>query len=222
MWYDSFLTKNSTLHTKFLKKQRNKSQAQNCLNSLSRQKTTNYVVNYIIPLGWKCIVICNTRLKLHYIYLYSNIYYFTIPIFFSKNTLNFDSNTNQLWFKPYYINNFVLTYLQIVSSFYQILTKPIFSKIKFKGKGYYVYKNYRNTVTPQFGYSHRLYLYAYYINVVFITKTSLILFGCNLKDIKYISNKFVKWRNINIFTGRGVRFSKQIIYKKSGKVSTYR
>jgi hypothetical protein len=29
-------------------------------------------------------------------------------------------------------------------------------------------------------------------------------------------------RPINIFTGRGVRFSRQIIYKKVGKVSSYR
>jgi len=29
-------------------------------------------------------------------------------------------------------------------------------------------------------------------------------------------------RPINIFTGRGVRFAKQIIYKKAGKVSSYR
>jgi amino acid transporter len=27
---------------------------------------------------------------------------------------------------------------------------------------------------------------------------------------------------INVFTGRGVRFARQVIYKKTGKVSTYR
>jgi hypothetical protein len=29
-------------------------------------------------------------------------------------------------------------------------------------------------------------------------------------------------RRMNIFTGRGVRFAKQIVYKKTGKVSAYR
>ena len=29
-------------------------------------------------------------------------------------------------------------------------------------------------------------------------------------------------RPVNIFTGRGVRFAIQIIYKKTGKVSSYR
>ena len=36
---------------------------------------------------------------------------------------------------------------------------------------------------------------------------------------KRISNKIKK---LNIYTGRGIRFSKQIIYKKSGKVSSYK
>ena len=95
-------------------------------------------------------------------------------------------------------------------------------KIKFKGKGYYIFKNKRNTITPQFGYSHRIYIYSYFTSVLFKSKTSILLFGLTSEDI--ISSGFIikKTRPINIFTGRGVRFSRQIVYKKAGKVSSYK
>jgi ribosomal protein L6P/L9E len=99
---------------------------------------------------------------------------------------------------------------------------PQVLKLKFKGKGYYVYKNKRNTITPQFGYAHRLYLYSYFVSVKFLSKTSILLFGFIKADLLKIGHGLKQMRPINIFTGRGVRFSKQIIYKKQGKVSSYR
>jgi len=102
------------------------------------------------------------------------------------------------------------------------ITKPIFKKLKFKGKGYYIYKNYRNSITPQFGYSHRLYLYTYHTYVKFLNKTSLIVFGMNSENVYLVTQGIFSWRPLNIFTSRGVRFSKQVVYKKSGKVSSYR
>jgi len=105
---------------------------------------------------------------------------------------------------------------------FNLFFTPFINKIKFKGKGYYIYRNYRNTITPQFGHSHRYYLYAYFINVRFLTKTKVLMFGVNKKDLLELSLILKKFRPINIFTGRGVRFSKQLIYKKAGKVSSYR
>jgi ribosomal protein L6P/L9E len=180
------------------------------------------IINYIIPHRWNCVVIYNLRKKSYYLNIYSNIYYFIIPITTQKTLLNFDLSTNQLWVQSSYSNNFSLLYTKIIHTIYQSFIKPYFRKIKFKGKGYYIYKNYRNTITPQFGYSHRLYLYGFYLNVVFLSKTSLIVFGLNVSHVSYVSSKLLKWRPVNIFTGRGIRFSKQLIYKKSGKVSTYR
>lgn len=134
----------------------------------------------------------------------------------------FEYTTRQLLIQSPFINNFTPLYISLVSLLFKTLFQPIFIKLKFKGKGYYIYKNYRNTITPQFGYSHRLYLYTFFLHVKFLTKTSLIVFGLNLRNVNEISNKLFLWRPLNIFTSRGVRFSKQIVYKKSGKVSSYR
>jgi ribosomal protein L6P/L9E len=61
-----------------------------------------------------------------------------------------------------------------------------------------------------------------FTSVKFLSKTSIIVFGFELSDLVTVALGIKKMRPINIFTGRGVRFSRQIIYKKVGKVSSYR
>jgi ribosomal protein L6P/L9E len=74
----------------------------------------------------------------------------------------------------------------------------------------------------QFGYSHMLYLYSFFVTVKFITKTTILMFGTNYSDLITKSYSLLNIKPINIFTGKGIRFSRQIIYKKTGKVSSYR
>ena len=100
--------------------------------------------------------------------------------------------------------------------------KPFFIKLKFKGKGYYIYKNYRNTITTQFGHSHRINIYSYFTYVKFLSKTKIILFGFHKNDIALTKTQLFNTKPINIFTGRGIRFNRQLIYKKAGKISSYR
>jgi len=101
-------------------------------------------------------------------------------------------------------------------------TLPVFLKLKFKGKGYYIYKNRRNTITPQFGHSHRIYIYSYFTTVRFLSKTSVLLFGFSKNDLFRVGYQIKHARPINLFTGRGVRFNRQILYRKTGKISTHR
>jgi ribosomal protein L6P/L9E len=74
----------------------------------------------------------------------------------------------------------------------------------------------------QFGYSHMFYLYSFFVTVKFITKTTILMFGINYNDILTKSYSLFNIKKINIFTGKGIRFSRQIIYRKTGKVSSYR
>ena len=96
------------------------------------------------------------------------------------------------------------------------------TKLKIRGKGYYIYKGVRNTITHQFGYSHRNFIYSYFTRVKFLSKTIFLIFGISKVDVVGVGRKVQSYKPLNIFTGRGVRFSKQIIYKKVGKVSSYR
>jgi ribosomal protein L6P/L9E len=94
--------------------------------------------------------------------------------------------------------------------------------LKFRGKGYYVFKTKKNILATQFGKSHKINLFYKFINLKMLLKTSLVFYSINLKDLNFASFIFFNIKPINIFTGRGIRFYKQIIYKKKGKVSSYR
>jgi ribosomal protein L6P/L9E len=224
LWYDAFCLQNSTLYKVNKLKKSNKNLKHLKINSVNKKTLKITTLNYIIPTQWNLILFYNlSKIQPTYFFkILSPIYFFYLPVLSNKNNFKFDFNSNQLSITTPYSNNFYGLYTKTLNFFYQTLNKPIFIKLNFKGKGYYIYKNYRNTITPQFGYSHRLYIYAFYLKVLFLSKTSLIVFGINHANISFITHKLRSWRAINVFTGRGIRFSKQIRYKKSGKVSTYR
>jgi hypothetical protein len=178
-----------------------------------------------LPNEWNLIIFkkkdfAQNRLLL--MYLYSDFYFFFLPIFNKFTLISYDKFLKSLIIKFILKNNFFNLFFNYLKIIFFSFSKIFFRKIKFKGKGYYIYKNSRNTIALQFGYSHLLYLYSFFINVKFITKTSIILFGVNLKDLEKKTNELVNIKKINIFTSRGIRFAKQIIYKKTGKISSYR
>jgi hypothetical protein len=48
------------------------------------------------------------------------------------------------------------------------------------------------------------------------------MFGINYSNLLFSSFSLYNVKKINIFTAKGIRFAKQIIYRKTGKVSSYR
>jgi len=222
LWYGSYGTKNSVHYLKHKQYKNSKTLLKTQFNISVSEKVKYQNFVYTLPYGWDLVLVHNKTKDTLYVSVYSEIYFFTTPVFSNINLFFFDKNTNQLITTLCYTNNFLMLYLSFITKFSQILITPVFRKLKFKGKGYYIYKNYRNTITPQFGYSHRLYMYSFYNYVKFLNKTSLICFGLTYTTTVSFSKILLGWRPVNIFTGRGVRFSKQVIYKKSGKVSSYR
>lgn len=176
----------------------------------------------LIPNTWKYTINYKPMLGQYGVYLYSKVYFFKLPIPVSKLIVQAELNNNALIFISKYNHTFYTLGWNFLLKTFSAFTRPFFFKVKFKGKGYYIYKNKKQTITPQFGHSHRLYLYAYYASVHFLSKTHIFIFGLVKEDVLMISRGIKSMRPINIFTGRGVRFSRQIIYKKTGKVSSYR
>lgn len=50
----------------------------------------------------------------------------------------------------------------------------------------------------------------------------LIVFGSSLFDLSFWVAEAKRWRPMNAYHGRGLRFGKQVFFKKPGKVSAYR
>ena len=175
-----------------------------------------------IPSSWSIAIVNNNLSDFKVIYLTSSIYYIKFSIQNNFSSIYFDIYSSTLLVKSLFTNSYYNIFFRLAENTLLSLIKPTFNKLKFKGKGYYIYKNSRNTITPQFGYSHRLYMYSYFNSVKFLGKTKILIFGFKLSDIFYTSLDIKYKRPINIFTGRGVRFARQIVYKKQGKVSSYR
>jgi ribosomal protein L6P/L9E len=224
LWYGIFNNKNSILNDTKVNQKLTKSLNKYNFSSKKNKKKKNYKFLYYVPHTCNFVYLHNFTNFVSYFYIFSTTYFFKIPLTPAniKSLPTFDLNSRVISLSTTYINSYLNLYTSSINQFFNLLIKPFFRKITFKGKGYYLYKSFRNTITPQFGYSHRLYIYTFFSYLTFLSKTSLILFGLNIKDIEKLSYKVYSLRPVNIFTGRGVRFSKQIIYKKSGKVSTYR
>lgn len=177
-----------------------------------------------VPNDWKVVVLrsvhgSSTQTVL---YFYSEFYFYNFSIPSKLRFLNFDKNLNLFAFTHsatpycYYV---ALRALQLALNTFQ---KPFFLKIRFRGKGYYMYKNHRQTIAPQFGYAHRVYVYAQACSVKFLSKTKILLFGLSKQEVLKTGHGLTHVKPVNVFTGRGIRFARQVIYKKTGKVSTYR
>lgn len=177
-----------------------------------------------LPENWSLVIFSIKKNLKSYIdlYIYSSIYYFVYRLPTKLTMFNYDKFEKVLSLSSKYKDQFSILFYFFLKKVLYSFSQLFFRKIKFKGKGYYIYKNKRNTITPQFGYAHRIYVYAFSLNVSFLTKTKILMFGLNDLDIKNYSLQVYNIRPINIFTGRGMRFSKQVIYKKAGKISLYR
>lgn len=191
-------------------------------SSRSRQWLSISRYSMFFPGNWQYILFQCPKSFKYTVYAYTHTYYFLITIPQQSSTVSLDMWTRSVSVHTFFTSNSLNLYWHWVNDIFKSFNKPFFIKIKFKGKGYYIYKNKRQTITPQFGYSHRLYLYAYYATVIFQSKTHIFIFGLIHSDLVRTAVGVKLMRPINIFTGRGVRFSRQIIYKKVGKVSSYR
>lgn len=156
-------------------------------------------------------------LKLYGLNLYFNIF---LPT--STAYINFNQWSSVLNISCFKTARFYRIWLKNTLDILNFTNSYYFSKLKFRGKGYYIYKSTRSTVAPQFGYAHRVYVYSFFSRVRFLGKTKVLIFGFLKQDILTVLFNIKQKRPINIFTGRGVRFAQEIIYKKTGKVSSYR
>ena len=177
---------------------------------------------FYLPFNWNFILIQKKNSGLLNLYIYNHNYFFILPFFKKFMNVKYDNLTNTLALNFFFKNNFYSLFWTYFKIIFFSFSKFFFKKLKFKGKGYYIYKNIRNTIAVQFGYSHMLYLYSFFVAVKFITKTTILMFGTNYNDIIFKSYSLLNIKSINIFTGKGIRFSRQIIYRKTGKVSSYR
>lgn len=111
--------------------------------------------------------------------------------------------------------NYNYIYKKQLLSYIEQILKYHYVKIKFSGKGYKIKKNYSNNLNLLFNRAHITSLWWKNIILKKIKKYKIYI-KYTPKNINFYKI-LLHIRNINIFTKRGLRESKQIILKKKGK-----
>ena len=174
------------------------------------------------PSCWKYSIIQYKSKLTFNIFFYSSVYFFVFPLNLNFLFIRTFLNSSTISFFFFYKIAFFQTFFSYIKFFLCAFSRIFFKKLKFKGKGYYVYKNKRNTIAFRFGYSHIKRVFASYNYVRFLSKTSIIIYGLDKYKISKTAKMVKIVRPINIFTAKGMRFTRQILYRKTGKVSSYR
>jgi hypothetical protein len=171
LWYGFYLhkimfyLKHKTKKHKFTNKYRNNAQF------------FFYNLNIAVPSTTNAVLVKKTNTYIKIFYIYSPIYYFILSVPSTVTYINVDKNTFVINLQTNTYHNYINLYWTLMNRIFITFYRPLFLKLRFRGKGYYIYKNKRNTITPQFGYAHRLFFYNYLNLVKFLSKISLIFLG---------------------------------------------
>lgn len=151
------------------------------------------------------------------IYIYNNNLYFYINNNFN---LKIKKNSNSIIINNFKTKERILIEKKLIENFIKSWSAFFFQKIKFTGKGYKIKKK-KKSIKFFFGKSHMT-------NIIFnklifkkLTKNKILILTKKKKIIEFTRSLISKIRKISIYTKRGLRFSRQKIYKKTGKKSSY-
>lgn len=169
-----------------------------------------------IPYNINYLVISNK--KNDNIYLYNETYYFSIIL--TKNLLFINKNTNTIKLFDFKFNNINNLANYEIKNFLFSWDNIYYNKIKFTGKGF-KFKKKESNLFLFFNRAHKCFFIGTNIILIRLSKNKVILLKNNINHLIYDSNIIRSIRSNNIFTKRGLRFSRQIIFKKRGKTATH-
>lgn len=122
---------------------------------------------------------------------------------------------NNFWGKSTKIYKYLVNFLLTIFYFFLI-------KVRYKGKSYKWFRTKRSIVL-KFGHSHLVYFskLSYFYSKK-LSRMKLLFFGVNEFFFKKYFSSIIWWKPLNVYHNRGLRFAKQRVFRKFGKVSTYR
>jgi hypothetical protein len=149
-----------------------------------------------------------------FLYIYTNNKYLSFNISFIdyynlSNTLLINYNN---CLSECIVNNYLTNFLIDWDSIF-------IKKIRFKGKGYKIVK-FKNRLYMVFNKSHITWCLLFKVLCIKFLKNKYIFIYKNFKYLNYILYKLYNIRPLNLFTKRGIRLTRQKVFKKIGKRTT--
>lgn len=173
-----------------------------------------------IPTSIK-IVLWKNKNIFHF-FLYNKNKKFSFYTKSDESSFFLDIWSNSIVFDKKVLNDSPIMFNKLIHKFFKSWEIYFFTKIKFKGKGFRIrfFKKIK-LVKFFFGKSHKTFIFFKKIRIKRINKYKFILKNINLNSLNLNSSKVVKIRKLNVYTLRGIRKSKQIVFKRKGKKGTY-
>nr|YP_740729.1 Ymf60 [Tetrahymena malaccensis]ABI51638.1 Ymf60 [Tetrahymena malaccensis] len=153
-----------------------------------------------------------------FLYLYNDNYFFSININYKQN-IKINQDTNTVIIENRNFNNKLNLFNHEFDKFLYSWDNFFFNKIKFTGKGF-KWKKKETNLFLFFNRAHKCFFIGNNIILKRLSKSKIIILKNNYKHLIHDSILIRVIRSNNIFTKRGLRFSRQIILKKKGKTAS--
>lgn len=138
------------------------------------------------------------------------------------NLLFYDTKTQHLIFCSKHSNLYFNLLSKLLSNILFAFKRLWHVKIKFTGKGFKIKrKKKKKSIKFYFYYSHINVIMLRFSKLKHKKKNRMIIKTWDKNNIGVTLRKILSIKKLNIFTKRGLRCSKQIIFKKTGKKSNY-
>ncbi len=172
---------------------------------------------FFIPYNINYFIVKNKQINSSFIYLYNSDYYFCFSSINEFVFVNEDSNT--ITIKNLSFNDKNKLFNSELNKFLFSWDSIYFNKIKFTGKGFKFKKKISNLFL-YFNRAHKCFFIGNNVILKRLSKNKVLLLKNNYNHLIHDSILIRSIRSNNIFTKRGLRFSRQIILKKKGKTAS--
>jgi len=155
-------------------------------------------------------------------YVYNTFFFYKIARPTIYNELQIDSSSNSIMLKYLHPNNSQHKIEQIFKLFFSSWYTYFFNKIKFTGKGYRItFRRKKRMIKFFFGRSHPTIVLFRSIKIKKPHKYKFVILNNSLNRLSKITLSIKSIKPINLYTKRGLRTSRQIIFKRKSNKKTF-
>lgn len=145
-----------------------------------------------------------------------------IKLNFNINQINYDMEINALKINIKKPSLILKKSINLINKILFSFEDYFFKKIKFKGKGFRLrIKKRKKAIKFLFGHSHLNILFLKNVKLKKSGKYKFVIKNSQSEQLNKISKKICLIKPINVFTNRGIRQHRQIIFKRKGKKGSY-
>jgi len=184
--------------------------------------SNSYINKVTLPHMVSVNVIKENKSNFSHFYIYNPFFFYKLSTPVRTKATLVDSNSNSLVFKENTKVNYSDSFQLIFSNFLFSWDYFFFEKIKFTGKGYRItFRRKKKYIIFYFGHSHDTIMVFRNIKLKKPHKYKFLILKNSFSKIKMLGFLITKIKPINVYTKRGIRKSRQCVYKRKSNKATF-